>query len=51
MDPHNRWLRIILNLTMEAMEREKTRPKHDVLLVMDEFPMLGHTASLEKAAG
>ena len=51
MDTHSRWLRVILNLAMEAMERERTRPKHDVILMMDEFPVLGHMSSIEKAAG
>jgi type IV secretion system protein VirD4 len=51
MATHNRWLRIIINLVMEAMERERTKPEHNVLIIMDEFPILDHLSSVEKAAG
>jgi type IV secretion system protein VirD4 len=51
MATHSRWLRIIINLAMEAMERERTKPLHPVLFIMDEFAVLDHLASIEKAAG
>ncbi len=51
MATHNRWLRIIVNLAVEAMEREKTKPAHPVLFIMDEFAVLDHLSSIEKAAG
>jgi type IV secretion system protein VirD4 len=51
MATHSRWLRIIINLAMQAMECEKTKPAHPVLFVMDEFAVLEHLSSVEKAAG
>lgn len=51
MATHNRWLRIIINLAVEAMEREPAKPKHPVLFLMDEFAVLDHLSSIEKAAG
>lgn len=51
MATHSRWLRIIINLAAEAMEREPTRPAHPVLFIMDEFAVLDHLSSIEKAAG
>jgi type IV secretion system protein VirD4 len=53
MATHSRWLRIIINLALEAMERTKPTPPpvHPVLFIMDEFPVLDHLASIEKAAG
>ena len=51
MATHSRWLRIIVNLAVEAMEREPAKPKHPVLFIMDEFAVLDHLSSVEKAAG
>lgn len=51
MATHNRWLRIIVNLAVEAMEREQAKPPHPVLFLMDEFAVLDHLSSIEKAAG
>jgi type IV secretion system protein VirD4 len=51
MATHSRWLRIIINLAMQAMEREKAKPPHPVLFVMDEFAVLDRLSSVEKAAG
>jgi type IV secretion system protein VirD4 len=51
MATHSRWLRIIINLAMEAMEREPAKPQHPVLFLMDEFAILDHLTSIEKAAG
>lgn len=51
MATHSRWLRIIINLAVEAMEREPAQPKHPVLFIMDEFAVLDHLSSIEKAAG
>jgi type IV secretion system protein VirD4 len=47
----NRWLRMFINLLLDAMEREKTKPACPVLVVLDEFPVLGHMQQLEDAAG
>jgi type IV secretion system protein VirD4 len=51
MATHSRWLRIIVNLAVEAMEREPAPPVHPVLFLMDEFAVLDHLSSIEKAAG
>jgi type IV secretion system protein VirD4 len=51
MATHSRWLRIIINLAVEAMERERSVPKYPVLFLMDEFAVLDHLSSIEKAAG
>lgn len=48
---HSRWLRVIVNLAVEAMEREPTKPPYPVLFLMDEFAVLDHLSSIEKAAG
>jgi len=51
MATHNRWLRVIINLAVQAMEHETTKPPHPVLFIMDEFAILDHLSSVEKAAG
>jgi type IV secretion system protein VirD4 len=51
MATHSRWLRVIINLALEAMEREPAKPRHPVLFLMDEFAVLDHLSSIEKAAG
>lgn len=51
MATHNRWLRVIINLAVEAMERSAGRPRFPVLFLMDEFAVLDHLSSIEKAAG
>lgn len=49
---HARWLRLVLNLTLSRMEALGARTdRRPVLFVLDEFAVLGHMASLEKAAG
>ncbi|WP_439543988.1 type IV secretory system conjugative DNA transfer family protein [Hyphomicrobium sp.] len=47
----SRWLRVFVNLLLDAMERERTAPKVPVLVCLDEFPVLGHMRQLEDAAG
>lgn len=47
----NRWLRLFVNLVLEAMEREPTKPNPPVLLCLDEFPILGYMKQIEDAAG
>lgn len=50
---HGRWLRLMVNLALEAMEQ--TGPleegRHPVLFVLDEFAALGHMENIERAAG
>jgi type IV secretion system protein VirD4 len=47
----NRWLRMFVNLALEAMERQQAQPGIPVLLCLDEFAMLGHMRQIEDAAG
>lgn len=55
MGTHNRWLRLIVNLAVAALEDTPTRKKDDdsdvdpVLFVLEEFAALGHMDALEKA--
>jgi type IV secretion system protein VirD4 len=50
---HGRWLRLMIGMALEALER--TGPikenQHRVLFCLDEFAVLGHMESIEKAAG
>jgi type IV secretion system protein VirD4 len=51
MVSHSNWLRVIIDLALVAFERTKKKPDIPVLMLLDEFPVLGHMPSLEKAAG
>ena len=51
MGTHSRWLRLMIALSLEAMERHRMRPTHPVLILMDEFHALGPMQSIERAAG
>ena len=50
---HGRWLRILLNLSVAALERDPEPPAtgHPVLAILDEFPTLRHLPILETAVG
>ena len=45
------WLRLIVLLALNAMERTKIKPEIPVLFVLDEFPVLRYMESIETAAG
>lgn len=47
----NRWFRILLNQLFDAMEREEREPDSNVLVCLDEFPVLGFMNQLQDAAG
>jgi type IV secretion system protein VirD4 len=47
---HFRWLRVVVNLTLAALE-DPYEPPCPVLLLLEEFALLGHMESVEKAAG
>jgi type IV secretion system protein VirD4 len=51
MGTHARWLRVIINMALVAIEREKCKVDIPILMLLDEFPILGHMKSIEKAAG
>lgn len=50
---HGRWLRLMIGMTLEALERTGPIKKgqHPVLFVLDEFAALGHMQAIERAAG
>ncbi|MGC3983113.1 MAG: type IV secretory system conjugative DNA transfer family protein [Steroidobacteraceae bacterium] len=50
-DISRRWMRLFINQLLDAMDREKTKPKVPVLACLDEFPVLGYMKQLETAAG
>jgi len=47
----NRLMRLFVNSLLEAVEREKTKPQWPVVVVLDEFAVLGYMRQLEVAAG
>ena len=47
----NKWYRLFINMMLEAMEREQTRPAIPVLAVLEEFHVLGHMQQIEVASG
>jgi type IV secretion system protein VirD4 len=51
MGTHARWLRVILNLALVAFERARAKTDIPVLMVLDEFPVLGNMKAIETAAG
>lgn len=51
MATHARWLRVIINLALVAFERDASEPDIPVLMLLDEFPVLGHMKAIETAAG
>src|SRR5665809_20646 len=53
MGPCGRWLRLFVNLALQAMERTPAPlPQAGaVLFVLDEFATLGHMRQIEDAAG
>lgn len=51
MGTHSRWLRLMIALAIEAMERHAKKPEHPVLIIMDEFHALGPMRVIERAAG
>jgi len=48
---HGRWLRLMINCGLEAMEREKARPRDQVLFLLDEFAAMGRMDRIEMAVG
>lgn len=47
---HAKWMRLILNMLVAAIEHEKSEPELPVLLMLEEFAALGHMRALEQAA-
>ncbi|MFW6027318.1 MAG: type IV secretory system conjugative DNA transfer family protein, partial [bacterium] len=53
MGPCGRWLRLFVNLALQAMEKAPGAPAAGcpVLFILDEFASLGHMRQIEDAAG
>lgn len=52
MGTHYRWLRLVIQQALAAMERHPVpRGQLPVLFMLEEFPSLGHMRSIETAAG
>lgn len=45
---YSRWLRLMVIMAIQGLTREKKRPKHPVLFLLDEFAALGRLETLEK---
>lgn len=50
MSTHAKWMRLILNMTMAALEVEQSKPELPVLFMLEEFAALGHMRALEQGA-
>ena len=50
MASHAKWLRVVINLCLQGFE-DDFKPEIPVLMVLDEFNVLGHMQSIETAAG
>lgn len=48
---HARWLRLVVSLALNAMERNPAAPVHPVLFVLEEFGALGYMRPIEYATG
>ena len=48
---HNSWLRLMIGLSLQAMERERVRPERPVVFLLDEFATLGYMRLIENAVG
>ena len=48
---HANWLRTIIDLAMYQFEDDITETKIPLLMVLDEFPVLGYMRTIEAAAG
>jgi type IV secretion system protein VirD4 len=51
MGTHAKWLRTVISLTLVMCESVKTKPTVPLLLLLEEFPVLGHMPQIEVAAG
>ncbi len=51
MATHYRWLRLVVQQALAAMERAPAPREMPVWFILEEFPALGHMRSIEAAAG
>ena len=45
------WLRVFVNMTLQSVERAPNKSPYPILMVLDEFPVLGRMRELEMAIG
>ncbi len=51
MNRYARWLRLIIGMAMVSFEQHGEKPKIPVLMLLEEFNVLGHMQVIETAAG
>jgi type IV secretion system protein VirD4 len=51
MSTHAKWFRMIVTMTMLMCERVELKPNPPLLMLLEEFPVLGHMRPIEVAAG
>jgi type IV secretion system protein VirD4 len=51
MATHAKWFRMVINLVLVMCEAVQVKPDPPLLLMLDEFPVLGHMRQVEAAAG
>jgi type IV secretion system protein VirD4 len=51
MARYSRWLRLVISMAMTSFERHGEKPKIPVLMLLEEFNVLGHMEVIETAAG
>ncbi|GAB4195010.1 MAG: type IV secretory system conjugative DNA transfer family protein [Wenzhouxiangellaceae bacterium] len=51
LESYRPFLRLVIGLATAAMTRNKTRPKHPVLFMLDELPALGYMRPIEEGIG
>jgi len=51
MSTHAKWFRMIVTMTMLMCERVEIKPDPPLLMLLEEFPVLGHMRPIEVAAG
>lgn len=51
MGTHFRWLRLVIQQALAAMELSPEKPRHPVLFLLEEFAVLGYLRPIETAAG
>ena len=49
LDSYRGFVRATLDLALRSCYRVRTKPKHDVLFLLDEFPVLGYVRPVERA--
>ncbi|MDR3440608.1 type IV secretory system conjugative DNA transfer family protein [Telmatospirillum sp.] len=51
MERHGRWLRLVVSAAIETLMRRATRPREDVLFLLDEMSVLGRLDALLSPGG